>query len=308
MEIKQLQTFLTVARLLNFTAAAETLNYSQSTISDHIRNLEEDIGVKLFERLGRKVFLSEDGKKLIALAEKLVKNAEEINDLFSNDGKVRGTLRIGAAETLCVFWLPPLLKQYRVTYPEVQVTLKMADCLEFREMLEQNLIDVAFSFHNESQQKHLSQTDLFEDFAILVAAPSYPLSKVESNSIHHLENQAFIFPEAGCSYRIMLERFLQCYGVKLGSIMELGSLEAIKQCVKSGLGISLLPAIAVNQEITSGELIPLSIEICPIPIQAKMVYHKEKWISPQLAVLKEMVLLKKSVKGLPSTDFLETTI
>jgi DNA-binding transcriptional LysR family regulator len=293
LDIKQLQTFIVVARLLNFRAAAEELNYSQSTVSDHIRNLEQELGVKLFERLGRKVFLNEQGKKLISPAEKMIQDAEEIHKLFTKNEKVHGQLKIGAAETLCVFWLPPLLKEYSKIYPEVQIILKMADCLEFREMLEKNIIDVAFSLHNESEQPHLSQIDLFDDSAICVAAPDHPLAALKKISMYELENQSFILTETDSGYSMELKELLQNLNVKVDTIMEFGSLEAIKQCVKERLGITLLPRIVVDKEIQNGELVMLSVEIDQIPVHAKMVYHRDKWLSAPLLALKDIVLLKK---------------
>jgi len=292
LDIRQLQTFLIVARLLNFRATAEELNYSQSTVSDHIRNLEQELDVKLFERLGRKVFLNEQGKKLISSAERMIKDAEEIHKLFDNDEKVKGSLKIGAAETLCVFWLPPLLKEYSKMYPDVQIILKMADCLEFPKMLEKNIIDVAFGLHDESGQQHLSQIDLFQDSTIFVAAPDHPLAALKKITVHELENQSFILTESESGYSMDLKKLLEGLNVKVNTIMEFSSLEAIKQCVQNGLGITLLPSIVVDKEIQRGELVMLPVEIDQILIHPKMIYHREKWMSAPLAALKDIVLLK----------------
>lgn len=289
MDIKQLQTFVIVAKLLNFREAGEELNYSQSSVSDHIRNLEEELGTKLFERLGRKVFLNENGKKLISLAEKMIEYEKEIYGLFTKDEKISGLLRIGAAETLSVFWLPPILKRYRITYPDVKVTLRMADCSEFPRMLSHNMIDIAFSLHDQSQHDYISQIDIFKDSTVFIVAPDHPLAKLKRIRIHQLEDHSFILPEAECCYRVELEEILKRHNVKIDTIMELSSLEAIKQCVKIGLGISLLPRIAVEQEIATGEFTTLIIENCDIPISAKMIYHKKKWISPPLNALKNMI-------------------
>lgn len=285
---------MAVARLLNFRAAAEELNYSQSTVSDHIRNLEQELGVKLFERLGRKVFLNEEGKKLISPAEKMIQDAEEIHELFNKGEKIHGTLRIGAAETLCVFWLPPLLKEYSKIYPQVRIILKMADCLEFPELLEKNSVDVAFSLHDESKRKYLSQIDIFDDSTVFVSAPDYPLAALKKISMHELEDQSFILTESESGYSMELKNLLKKLNVKVDTIMELGSIEAIKQCVKKGLGITLLPIMAVKKEIEDGELVALPVEIDDINIHAKMIYHVDKWMSAPMEALKDIVLLKNN--------------
>lgn len=296
MDVKQLQTFIVLARLLNFREAAEELNYSQSTVSDHIRNLEQELGVKLFERLGRKVFLNEEGNKLISSAQKMVQDVEEIHELFNKGEKVHGNLRIGAAETLCAFWLPPLLKEYSKIHPNVRITLKMADCLEFHGLLEKNIIDVAFSLHDESRTKDLFQIDIFDDSTVFVAAPDHPFSALKKITMSELENQSFILIKSESGYTMELKKSFQKLNVQVDTIMELGSIEGIKQCVKKGLGISFLPRIAVDKEIKNGELVILPVETDNILIHAKMVYHVNKWVSSPLEALKEIVLLKKDTK------------
>ncbi|KZL89116.1 LysR family transcriptional regulator [Clostridium magnum] len=297
MDVKQLQTFIVLARLLNFRAAAEELNYSQSTVSDHIRNLEQELGVKLFERIGKKVFLNEEGNKLISPAQKMLQDAEEIHELFNKGEKVHGDLRIGAAETLCAFWLPPLLKEYTKIYPKVRIILKMADCLEFHELLEKNIVDVAFSLHDESKRKDLFQIDIFDDSTVFVASPDHPFSTFKKIAMDELENQSFILVESESGYTMELKKLFKKLNVQVDAIMELGSIEAIKQCVKEGLGISFLPRIAVDKEIKNGELVILPVETDNILIHAKMVYHVNKWMSSPMEALKELVLLKKNTKS-----------
>lgn len=297
MDVKQLQTFIVLARLLNFRAAAEELNYSQSTVSDHIRNLEQELGVKLFERIGKKVFLNEEGNKLISPAQKMLQDAEEIHELFNKGEKVHGDLRIGAAETLCAFWLPPLLKEYTKIYPKVRIILKMADCLEFHELLEKNIVDVAFSLHDESKRKDLFQIDIFDDSTVFVASPDHPFSTFKKIAMDELENQSFILVESESGYTMELKKLFQKLNVQVDAAMELGSIEAIKQCVKEGLGISFLPRIAVDKEIKNGELVILPVETDNILIHAKMVYHVNKWMSSPMEALKEIVLLKKNTKS-----------
>lgn len=290
MDTKKLQTFITVAKLLNFREAAEELNYSQSSVSDHINSLEQEFGVKLFERLGKKVFLNEYGQKLLIASKKMVQDEKQVYELFNKSKEITGSLRIGAAETISVFWLPALLKKYRTMHPKVKVTLRMADCLKLPKMLENDVIDIAFSLHDEIKQEYITQFDVFKNPTVFIAAPDHPLASLKSIAIEALENQSFIASESDCCYRIDLEAFLKELNIKIDTIMELSSLEAIKQCVKSGLGISLLPRITVEREVNNGELIILPVETCQIDIYARMIYHSQKWLSPAMTVLKDMVL------------------
>lgn len=290
MYIKQLQSFLTVSRLLNFGEAARALNYSQSTISEQIHSLEEYLGTRLFERIGKKVFLTESGKKLIPFAERMVKENEEIKDLFRDGNIFTGTVNIGAAETLCTFWLPPRLKEYRLLYPGVQMNIKVGNCIEFPRWLQQNSIDVAFGLHDESHQSYLRQIDLFRGETVFVTAPDHILAAHTTLKPQDLEGHTLLLPEGYCGYPMDLKNLLEKEQVKANTIMEFGSLETIRQCVKNGLGVSLLPKIVVAEELKRGELV--SFDWCgdPIPIQAEMIFHREKWLSPPLRALEKLIV------------------
>lgn len=292
MYIKHLETFITVTRLLNFGEAARTLNYSQSTISEQIHSLENYLGVQLFERIGRKVFLTEQGKKLLPFAERLLRDAEEIRHLFHNEEKFTGSIVVGAAETLCAFWLPPLLKEFRSLYPHVQINIKVGNCVDFPLWLQQNSIDVAFGLNDESEQSQLRQTMLFQGETVFIAAPDHTLSAMAILQLHDLTGQTLLLPEGYCGYPMDLKCLLEKKQIGANTILEFGSLESIKQCVKNGLGVSLLPRIAVDEELKRGDLVSLNVHDVAIPIQAQMVFHRDKWLSPPLAALEDLILSK----------------
>ena len=287
--IRNLQFFLAVARLLNFGEAAKMLNYSQSTVSEQIHSLEEYLGTKLFERIGKKVFLTEQGRKLLPFAERLVKQSEEIKGLFNDESIVSGNLNIGAAETLCVFWLPPLLKKYRTLYPGIQINIKVGNCIDFPQWLQQNSIDVAFSLNDESKNQYLRQIELFRGETVF-AAPDYPLAVDSVLEPQNLAGHTLLLPEGYCGYPMDLKNLLEKEQIKANTIMEFGSLEAIRQCVKNGLGVSLLPKIVVDEELKRGELICFDWRGQPIPIQARMVFHRDKWLSPSLTAMENLII------------------
>lgn len=290
MDSKHLVTFITVARLLHFGETARTLNYSQSTISEHIQSLEAYLNVKLFERIGRKVFLTDRGKFFLPFAERMVREAEAARQAFSEDTVFAGSIVVGAAETLCAFWLPPLLKRYRTLYPQVQVNLRVGNCVDFPQWLQQNSIDVAFSLQDEAGQPQLRQKNLFRGRTVLVAAPQHELATGKTLTVCQLNGQTFLLPEGYCGYPLDLKRFLGKERVEANTILEFGSLESIKQCVKYELGISLLPEIVVREELQRGELAVLPVAGLDIPIQAQMLFHRDKWMSPPLLALEKVIL------------------
>jgi len=290
MYMKHLESFLAVARLLNFGEAARTLNYSQSTISEQIRGLEEYLGTKLFERIGRKVFLTEQGKILIPVAERMVRDAEKLKNLFNDSEIISGSLNIGAAETLCAFWLPPVLKEYRLLYPKVQINIKVGNCVDFPQWLQQNIIDVAFSLNDESEQQQLRQIVLFRGETVFITSPDHELAIETVLKLENLAEQTLLLPEGYCGYPMDLQLLLKKEGVKANTIMQFGSLESIKQCIKNGLGISLLPKITVEEEIKRGEIVRLAWNGIDIPIKAQMIFHRDKWLSPPLVALENLIL------------------
>ena len=295
MDIKPLQTFLVAARLLGFGEAARALNYSQSTVSEHIRLLEEELGVRLFERIGRQVFLTEQGRLLVPLAEKLKQDLSMITGAFRQDESFSGTLTIGSVESLCVFWLPQLLKEYKLRYPRVRVVIRIIECAQMAAWIRQNKVDVAFGMSDESRQPNILQQLLFKGEAYFVAAPDHELADRTGITLDELANQTIIAPElsvaagSGGSYRQKMDDLLVAAGVQPLSLMEFDSMEAIRQCVKHGLGIGLMPDLAVRDDLYNGTLVRIKCQMASIPYEAFMLLHREKWLAPPLSALANMV-------------------
>lgn len=289
-DTKVFRTFLTVARLLNFREAAEELNYAQSSVSDHIQTIEQELGIKVFERIGRRIYLNDYGKRLIPFAERFVRDESELFAELREDGKISGKIRIGAGETLSAYWLPPILKEYHLLYPDVEISLEMDDCLRFPKRLADNQIDVAFSMHDESGNSSILQYHLSEGDTVFITSPENSLADSRMIKAEDFSSIPMIQTEAGCCYRTELDAFFDRNNVPVNTILELTSIEAIKQCVKSGLGVSLLPRMAVEKELSSGELLPLSLADCEIPFHVNMIFHSQKWISPPLAAFRDHLL------------------
>ena len=295
MNTKNLEAFLVVARLLNFGEAARTLNYSQSTVSEQIQSLEDELGARLFERIGRRVFLTEQGRQVIPFAERMVRDMTELKNMFRSPESVAGTLAIGSAESLCAFWLPPLLKEYRRRYPQVQTSIRVGNCVDFPQWLQQNQVDVAFTMNDERGRTQLEQRELFQGKTMLVAAPDHELAAKKRIMPADLSGQTVLLPEGYCGYPMDLRQLLSQERVAANMIMEFGSIESIKQCVRNGLGVSLLPGITVAEELLRGDMLALDWCGPEIPIQANMIIHRHKWVSPALAALAELVM--DSVQG-----------
>lgn len=282
MDFKQLNAFVTISKLHSFTASATTLGYAQSTITTQIKLLEDELGVKLFERIGKNITLTHEGKKLLPYAKQIIKLSTDVKNVMFNDEVPSGTLTIGAAESLCVIRLPEILKEYRRIYPDVEVSLKFGSCADFRHFLRDNIIDVAFSLGRKIDSEDFISEVEFDEPMLLLGYPGHPLIDKKEIFPKDIENEPLILTEMGCSYRAAFENILNEYNVKPNLVLETGSVQAIKQFTMSGLGITLLPKVAVEDEIASGKLIPLNWAGPSFEIISQVLYHKDKWISPAL--------------------------
>lgn len=283
MDFQQLRTFTVIAKVGSFTKAAEQLDYAQSSVSAQVRALETELETRLFERMGREICLTEAGQRLLVYAEQFLKLAEEAKESVSGSAKPAGTLTIGAPESLCVFLLPPVLLQYRKLYPEVKLVLKLGSCKDLYEWTRQNRVDVGFLMGAPKVMPGLLVESMRQEQMVLVGAKDHPLALQASCSPQDLAGQDLIVvEEAGCCYRIAFERQVTDAGVQWGSVQEFGSVEMIKKCVFSGLGISVLPRMTVEEELARGQLTDLKWDDSGFNTFTLMAIHKDRWLSPAL--------------------------
>ncbi|OOM77340.1 LysR family transcriptional regulator [Clostridium sp. BL-8] len=281
MEFRQLNAFITVAKLSNFTKAAFELGYSQSAITAQIQQLEKELGVNLFERLGKNISLTSEGEQLLVYAKQIIKLCDEAKSNLSTSD-VKGTLTIGANESLCAVRLPPLLKEFHDRYPEIEILLKMEGNNKCKTLIRENQIDVAFIIGQKINTSELITELEFPEPLVLLAAPGHPLTFKKHVYPEDIADCNIIVAEKGCGYRNLFEQSLNDAEVTPKSIMEMGSIQSIKQLTMSGLGITLLPKIAAQEELKRNELIELHLWEDSFYLTTQMVYHRDKWVSRAL--------------------------
>lgn len=280
MEIKQLITFIHAAENLNFTQTAKTLNFAQSSVTAQMKALEDEIGKPLFERLGKRLILTEAGQQFKLYAEKMIRLSEEAIMVVNGEEEPTGTLTIGAQESQCTYRLPPILKEFKAAFPKVKLIFKPAHSDEMaRKQLMEGILDVAFIMDVSKPEGSLTVEKLIEENLKLVVAQNHPKSVY---SAVDLKDETLLLTEAGCSYRLMLEDSLRLVGVYPLDKIEFGSIEAIKQCVIAGLGVALLPEMVVKKDIKEGRMKELTWKAPPSPLFTHIAWHKDKWISPPL--------------------------
>ncbi|MBN8235853.1 LysR family transcriptional regulator [Halobacillus kuroshimensis] len=283
MDEKQLVTFLTAAETLNFTKTASMLNFAQSSVTAQIKSLEVQLGRPLFERLGRKLVLTEAGHQFKGYAEKMVKLSSDARLALNGEDGMRERLTIGAQESQCTYRLPPVLKAFKSRHPHVELIFKPAhsDAHARRDLMDGRL-DAAFIMDTSRPEESLTIEPLLQEDIKLVAGADYRLKDNETFQLSDIEREPLLLTEEGCSYRSLLEQACAASEIYPFNKLEFGSIEAIKQCVIAGLGIAALPHMVVERELTEGRIVDLGWKIPQPPLFTQLAWHKDKWLSPPL--------------------------
>lgn len=290
MEIRQLVTFQTVASTLNFSRAAAALNYVPSNVTMQMQALEEELGVRLVDRLGKQLVLTDAGKQFLQYVEKTLETIEEARTVIADSGgPLSGTVTISANEVLCAYRLPRVFRLFKELHPGVRIVFRPLPNDELKPSLYDGKTDVVFLLDEPVHSKGLAVESLVPEPFGLFVSPSQPLLSLETLETKHFDEQLFLLTAKGCTYRTVFDRALNKVGTDSNASLEFSSAEAIKQCAIAGIGIAFLPEIAVEAELARGELVPLSWQLPDIQISTQMVWHKEKWLSPAITAFLSVV-------------------
>ena len=288
MEIRHLRSFVAAARLGKFARAAETLGYTQSTITTHIHALESETDVSLFDRIGRSVRLTDEGERFLPYAEKIVALAEEASATMARDAAPCGPLVVGAAETLVSHRLTPMLQSFCALHPDVRLSLCYGACNAFRDALRANTMDIAFIMDSQVSDDDLIATPLWPEPMEFAAAPSHPLAAKKMILPEDLAGQTLILSEGGCYYRAYLEEALRALGFSPRTILSIGQIEPILQLVRNGQGVTYLPRAPLERDALNGSVRLLPWAGRTMPITAFLVRHRDKHPSAAMRAFAQM--------------------
>ena len=300
MDLRHLETFRAVAGASSFTRAASELGYVQSAVTAHVQALEKDLGVKLFDRLGRRIALTTAGKELLPYARRLSELSTEARTVVCGGGEPAGNVTVSASETLCAHRLPPVIRDLGKRYPKVRVrflptaTGALDDDLmraigggevEAAFVLEKNLEPDENGAPSPVAPGYLSVELLSEEPLVVVASPEHPLASARSVTPEDLEGVPVLLTENGCAYRRVFEKALAASGVRPNVAAEFTSSEAVKRCAEAGMGVAVLAGISVQAELEAGTLAALRWERPELRVKTYMVWHHQRWLSPALGAV-----------------------
>jgi DNA-binding transcriptional LysR family regulator len=279
MDVRDLQVFLSVAKHMNFTRAGEEVHLSQPSVSVRIRQLEHDLGSKLFEHLGKKVALTEAGELLIPYATRVIAAMDDARHAIDElKGLERGSLRIGASTTPGMYLIPRTIAQFKRRYPNIDVHLAVKDTRQIEEGVIRNEFDFGFV------GGHLAGDEVevlpwITDEIILIVPLGHRLSTKRSVTVQDLSSEKFIFREAGSATRAVVATHLRKLRVDVAAVMEIENPESVKKAVQNGLGIAFISGFAAATDLKAKTLVGVKIRNVKIRRELKIVYRRDKHLS-----------------------------
>lgn len=260
---RRLQVFYTVARLLSFTKAAETLHMTQPAVTFQVRQLEDHFNTRLFDRTHNRVGLTEAGRKTYEYAERIFELYAEMEDAVKElTGDVSGALTLGASTTIAEYMLPGLLRGFKQGYPEVNLRLKVSNSEGIVSMVENSMIDLGVVEAPVTNKNLLVEVCQVDQLVVLIP-PSHQIAEKESITMEELLHYPFICREEGSGTREVIMEYITQMGLdrnELNVCMELGSPESIKGAVEAGMGISILSRTTLNKELALGSLVCIKLD------------------------------------------------
>lgn len=282
MDLKNLTTFIHVAELNSFTKAGEALGFSQSTVSFQIKQLEEELHSQLFERINRTVVLTKKGQEVLTYAHQVNKLTQELKDNMKDKKAPAGHVRLAMADSLCTSMLQEGFLTFREKHPNITLKVTAAGTEEMFRLLNHNEADAILTLDN-----HIYNTEYIiakeEKVGVhFVAGADCPFRHKKSVSIVELLQQPFILTEKRMSYRRLMDEKLAEMSLEIQPVLEIGSTELIRMLVEQNIGISFLPDYVSSRAVTEGRLFYLNVTDFEIEVWKQLLYHRNKWISPQI--------------------------
>lgn len=279
LDLRQLEAFVQVANHHSFSRAAESLGLTQPSVTARIQSLERELGETLFQRNGRGVTLTEAGASFLPYARRVLKS---LQDGYESVQAVRrldlGTLRLGAAPTVSTYVLPDLLKAFRSQYPGLDVTVRTEYSDRIVELVFSD--EVELGLERTITHPDLVTTPLYSDEVALVTSPEHRFAGRAAVGVDELSGEPLIMFNRGSSYYALVHGALRQAGVPEATAMELDNMEATKKMVEKGLGIAMLPRVALERELTSGELREIRVEGLVMPQrEISLIFRKNRPLS-----------------------------
>ena len=289
MEIRNLLSFIRVAEQSSFTKAANILGYSQSTISFQIKQLEEELGCLLFERINHTISLTEKGAELLEYAQKICRMNEEFNQNFNLTKPVEGALHVLVPHSVCEQMIFNNYMDFHRKYPGISLKFTSLDTQDMFRMLDRNEADIMLTMDIHAYQSDYIIAKEQRVGIHFVTGAASPYATDKPLTIEQIAAMPFIATEKNAGYRRPLDELLAKKSIELTPILELERTDIIASVLEAGAGVAFLPDFATEKKVREGKLVYLNVVDASFEIWKQLLYHKNKWISRPLSALIEYI-------------------
>ncbi|MDO4531887.1 MAG: LysR family transcriptional regulator [Bacillota bacterium] len=291
MELRNLIPCLNIVETGSFSTAAEQLRNSQSTVTVQIQQLEEELQVQLFDRIGKKVYVTEKGRELEGYANQMLHLSRKISAMGAEEESLQGTLRIAALDSLITAFLPSILREYHKLHPKVDIIVKTADnVFDAEQQLAQNGVDLAIITHDKRSTKHLKKTILTETRFAFTAAPTHPLAGKDAITMEEIaENDVIIANQQFYFSDMSNENTRKTLDYIIKPSFDIWNPLGAMELAKRDCGIALLPQYLIQEAVDQGELCILNVPELHFPVWLQMLQHEQKTPTPQMRAFCHLV-------------------
>lgn len=289
MDIRSLQVFLEVAELGSFTRAGEKLGYSQPTISFQIKQLEKEMGVPLFDRIGHTVTLTDAGRDALPYAQNICHLSREMVLGSAHRREPAGVLRLGMADSLGEMLLAQRFGKFRASYPNISLHISTGDTGALMDFLDHNEVDMICTMDDHVYDTRYVIAGEEEIGVHFVVSPDNPLAQLPEVPLEKLVEQPFMLTEKGMSYRRLMDEQLARCSREIRPVLETGRADLICALAMQNVGVGFLPDYVTEKDVRRGKLVRLNVPECRVAVWKQLLYRRDKWVSlPMQAMIDHM--------------------
>ncbi len=291
MNTKSLVTFKTILEVGSFQKAADKLGYTQSTVTFQIKQLEEELALKLFEKIGRRMELTQAGKDIMPYIDLILQGTEQIGNYGKSLSEISGSLKLAIPDSILIYNMQPFMQAFTHEAPNVQLIVNSIQSGEINQSIADGTADIGINCEKDSYPDSVIHKKLGKYKAVLVASPFANSNLLDFITPHQRKPISLICNEPDGYYQLDMDKYLSEKDILLNPPMKVQSIEAVKRCVMNNLGIAVVPTYSIGEELKNGSLMPIKTELDEKEYNSFYIYHKNKWISPQMELA--LNLLKK---------------
>ena len=282
MNTKNMETLMAIIETGSFQKAAVRLDYTPSAVTSQIKQLENELSIKLFEKIGRKMELTQAAKDILPLIETILSNVEQLHNYKKDVSEITGTLRLVAPDSIFIYVMQPLIKEILHTAPNIRLVVNSLPSHEINQAIVDGSADIGIDCDKGNFPESLVRKSLQPVAVCLIASPFIDPKETDFVTPHQRKPFAIIGNEPKANYQTVLTEYLDTKDIVLRPFMKFQSIEAVKRSVMNDLGIAYIPKFTVEDELKSGALVQLKTELDTRLYPTVCVYHKNKWLSPQI--------------------------